>query len=395
MHRLLGTLALLASVAVLGCSAAGVEDEDDPNEPGLGAGGLGGSLPDGGGDPGGTGGVGGSGAGGSGAGGTGTGGSADECPAGVICVGSLPYTDSNTTADGAAVLDGYGCAPTVNEAGPEKVYRVDLAKAGLLAASLDNLGVDVDVDVHILHQLDAGACVDRGHWDAAALLEPGRFWVVVDSWVDGSQISHEGSYELTLALTSADRYVAEGLSASVLDAGLRAFDLAWAYGDTVELEYGIIDYTMPSIEPRFFVLDLRRGQLLYAELASHGEGSQDPSDLKLTGSMSNLEGSHASSVGLVRTAETYWGSNGYSLRLDGLEPGFNDNDRPRAIVVHGADYATQDFVNAYGYLGRSWGCPATDPLVVDELIDTMADGRLILKYFDDPIWLGSSGYVAP
>jgi len=63
--------------------------------------------------------------------------------------------------------------------------------------------------------------------------------------------------------------------------------------------------------------------------------------------------------------------------------------------VHGADYATQQFVDDNGYLGRSWGCPATDPAVVDQVIDTLADGRLLLKYFDDPDWLSSSAYVAP
>jgi hypothetical protein len=117
--------------------------------------------------------------------------------------------------------------------------------------------------------------------------------------------------------------------------------------------------------------------------------------MTLTGSMSNLDGSHASSVGLVRTAETYSGSNGYSLRLDGLEPGFNNNDRSRAIVVHGADYATQSFVDDNGYLGRSWGCPAIDPAVTADLIDTLANGRLLLKYFDDSDWLSSSAYVSP
>jgi hypothetical protein len=275
------------------------------------------------------------------------------------------------------------------------VYRVDVAGEGLLVASLAGLDAGVDVDVHILQQRDAATCVDRGNWDAAALVVPGRVWIVVDSWVDGAGLSREGSYELTLVLNGADDHVSEGLSPVVLGAGLSAFARGWADGDTVELEYGIIDYTMPSVDPRFFVLDLRQADLLYAELAAHGEGSQDPDDLTMTGSMSNVDGSHASSVGMVRTAETYSGSNGYSLRLDGLEPGFNDADRPRAIVVHGADYATQDFVDANGYLGRSWGCPATDPAVVDQVIDTMADGRLLLKYFDDPDWLGSSAYVGP
>jgi hypothetical protein len=313
----------------------------------------------------------------------------------VICVDSLPYTDPRSTADGAAVLDGYSCSPETNEGGPERVYRLDLPDDGLLVASLDGLGAGVDVDVHILAERDPATCIDRGHWDAAALLTAGRYWIVVDSWVDDSGVSQEGSYQLSLALTAADDYLSEGLHPTVLDAALRAFDRAWVDGDTIELEYGILDYGMPSIEPRMFVLDLRRSQMLYAEMATHGIGSQDPSDATLVASMSNVSGSHASSVGLVRTAETYSGSNGYSLRLDGLEPGFNDNDRSRAIVVHGADYATQSFVDLNGYLGRSWGCPAVDPAVNQQLVDTIKDGRLLLKYFDDSSWLSSSYYVGP
>ncbi len=371
-------IVLLASVVVLGCGAA--DAQGVPRDDSQADGGTGGAATSTATDPGGAGGAGGAG---------------DDCPADVICVESLPFVDANTTTGAGATLDGYGCAPDVNEAGPEKVYRVDLAKPGLLVASLDKLGADVDVDVHILEKLDAGACVDRGHWDAVAALDAGQYWVVVDSWVNDSGISQEGDYELTIALNTADAFLDMGLDSTVLDAGLGAFAHAWASGDTDTLEYGIIDYTMPSTQPRFFVLDLRESQMLYAELTSHGEGSQAPGDLKMTGSMSNLEGSHASSVGLVITAETYSGKNGLSLRLDGLEVGFNDNDRSRAIVVHGADYATQKFVDANGYLGRSWGCPAIDPAVHKQLINTMADGRLLLKYFDDPDWLTSSVYVSP
>jgi hypothetical protein len=381
--RWLSTLALVASILLLGCSSA---DSGDGGVPGGTAGsgaGPGGAGP------------GGSGPGGAAPGGAGQGGTGEQCPAGVICVPSLPYTDANTTVGGDAALGGYSCAPDVNEAGPERVYRVDVPREGLLVASLAELGAGVDVDVHILQERDAGTCLARGNWNAAAFVPPGRLWIVVDSWVDGSGISQEGSYQLTLVLNEADGHVTQGLSPTVLGAGLSAFGRGWAKGDTEQLEYGIIDYTMPSIEHRFFVLDLRQGELLYAEFAAHGSGSQDPNDMTLTGSVSNVDGTHASSVGMVRTAETYSGSNGYSLRLDGLEPGFDDNDRPRAIVVHGADYATQSFIDDNGYLGRSWGCPATDPAAVAQVIDTLADGRLVLKYFDDPDWLASSAYVAP
>jgi hypothetical protein len=95
----------------------------------------------------------------------------------------------------------------------------------------------------------------------------------------------------------------------------------------------------------------------------------------------------------MRAAETYYGAHGYSMRLDGLEPGFNDAVRPRAIVVHGADYATESFVNTYGYLGQSWGCPAVATAVTADLIDAMTGGGLFMSFFDDPAWLGGSSYL--
>ncbi len=319
----------------------------------------------------------------------------DACPPGVICVDTLPYADDNTTTGAPASLDGYGCAPSTNESGPEVVYRVNVATEGLFVASLSGLPNGVDVDVHLLEEQAANTCIDRGHWDAAALLSPGTYWVVVDSWVDADGQAHDGAYSLDLVQNHADDHATEGLRTPVYQAALRAFDRAWSDGETDRLEYAVIDYSLPSATPRFFGVDLRSGHMIFRELTSHGSGSQDPNDLQMAADLSNVDGSHASSMGLVRAAETYTGSKGYSMRLDGLEPGYNDNDRSRAIVVHGADYATQDFVNSYGYLGRSWGCPATDPTVNASVIDTLSDGALILKYADNADWLANSYFVAP
>ncbi len=326
---------------------------------------------------------------------TGTTGSTGDCPAGVICVESLPFVDDNTTTGAPATLDGYGCDPGIDESGSEIVYRVDVPRDGFFTASLYDLPAGVDVDVHLLEQADVGRCIDRGHWDAAALLTAGTYWVVVDSWVDASGVAHDGDYTLELNQVGYDDYVADGLTADVLEKGLRAFDRAWAEGSTSKLVYAIMDYTLPSTTERMFVLDLHGGDLLFHLHATHGSGSQDPNDITMAANLSNIDGSHASSMGLVRAAEPYYGSNGYSLRLDGLEPGFNDADRSRAIVIHGADYATEDFVNAYGYLGRSWGCPAVDPDANAALIATLEDGGLLLKYWSDPSWLATSAYVAP
>ena len=105
--------------------------------------------------------------------------------------------------------------------------------------------------------------------------------------------------------------------------------------------------------------------------------------------------SKQSNLGLLKTAETYQGKHGYSLRLDGLEAGYNDNARARAIVVHGASYATQSFVDAHGRLGRSWGCPAVDSAISRRLIDTIKGGSLLFGYFPDTDWEDGSRYLNP
>ncbi len=315
-----------------------------------------------------------------------------QCRAGVSCVTSFPHHVSETTVGGRHLLDRYSCAPDIDESGAERIYHVILPRRALLTAAVE-AHPGVDVDVHILQYLDEDSCIDRGHTKTAALLDPGSYFVVVDSFVDQNGVSKEGGFDLTIGATSAVDHVGAGLDSEVLAAALLTFDAAWAQGDTEHFEYGVIDYTLPSVRPRFFVLDLLRNEVLFSELTTHGINSGDPEDLTLTAATGNVPESKMSSVGLVKGAETYDGEYGHSLRLDGLEPGFNDNDRSRAIVIHKADYATSDFVATNGFLGRSWGCPAIDPDIHVDLIDTLAEGRLILKYFDDGDWLRDSTYL--
>ncbi len=151
----------------------------------------------------------------------------------------------------------------------------------------------------------------------------------------------------------------------------------------------VIDYSLPSTEKRMWVYDLRRQVLLYEELVSHGQGSGE----NMAGRFSNTPNSYQTSLGLFVTAEPYVGKNGYSLRLDGLDEGFNDNARERAIVMHGAPYVSEEFVKAQGRLGRSQGCPAVRNAVAKELIDTVKGGGLVFAYAKDPAWLRSSAYL--
>lgn len=185
----------------------------------------------------------------------------------------------------------------------------------------------------------------------------------------------------------ADRLtqMAPGADPQVLE--LAASALACA--DPAAERLAVIDYSRPSTEPRLWVFDLHTGQLLFEELVSHGRGSGDAKATRF----SNVPESYQSSLGLFRTQNTYHGRNGYSLRLEGLESGVNDRAYDRAIVVHGADYVSQDFIAQTGRLGRSHGCPAVRSDIAAPLIDSIKDEQYLFVYYPEPEWLASSQYL--
>lgn len=151
----------------------------------------------------------------------------------------------------------------------------------------------------------------------------------------------------------------------------------------------IIDFSMPSIEKRFYLIDLAAKKLLYHTYTSHGVNNGENEALVF----SNLENSRQSSLGFYLTAETYEGKHGRSLKLDGLEYGFNNNARRRYIVIHSADYVTEDFIRENGRLGRSWGCPALPPDLTQDIIDKIKEGSLLFIYGNDPEYLKYSRLI--
>ena len=151
----------------------------------------------------------------------------------------------------------------------------------------------------------------------------------------------------------------------------------------------IIDYTKPSTEKRFFVINLEQKVLLYHCLVAHGRNSGE----NYTKSFSNQSNSLKSCLGFFITAETYYGNNGYSLRLDGIENGINDNARKRSIVIHGADYVSQEFLNRNGRLGRSWGCPALPIGLSKEIINSIANGSCLFIYGNDDKYSKNSKFI--
>ena len=151
----------------------------------------------------------------------------------------------------------------------------------------------------------------------------------------------------------------------------------------------VIDYSKPSSAKRLWVFDLRVRRLLYEELVAHGQGSGD----NIPTVFSNEPETHSSSLVLFLTEDTYVGKNGYSLRLKGLDRGFNDRAYERAIVMHGAPYVSEEFVHARGRLGRSWGCPALSDGIAREVIDQVKGAGLLFAYYPDQKWLQSSKFL--
>lgn len=148
----------------------------------------------------------------------------------------------------------------------------------------------------------------------------------------------------------------------------------------------LIDFSKPSNTKRLAIIDMKHGRLLDTSVVSHGQGSGSLYATKF----SNQDGSHQSSLGFYLTAGTYSGGNGYSLKLIGLEKGYNDKALDRAIVMHGADYCTENVVGTSQRLGRSWGCPALPREKTHKIVDTIKGGSVLFIYADDRDYLAHS-----
>jgi hypothetical protein len=197
-------------------------------------------------------------------------------------------------------------------------------------------------------------------------------------------------HELASTLASALLRQAPELDPRVLTLALAAHDNAEQLGlldDPTTLT--VIDYSRPSVDRRFWVFDLAARKLLFAELVAHGRNSGDAFATRFSNEASSLE----SSLGLFVTRGVYTGKHGVSLRLDGLEPGFNDNALARAIVIHGADYVSPASVATLGFLGRSFGCPALAREVAPRVIERLQNGSAVFAFYPDPRWLESSQFL--
>ena len=167
-----------------------------------------------------------------------------------------------------------------------------------------------------------------------------------------------------------------GLSRTVFQMAIKGMERLQRAGKIKNEILSIVDFSKPSSEKRLYVIDLVNYELLFNTWVAHGAKSGK----EMAYVFSNKPSSHKSSLGFYITGQSYNGSNGYSLKLQGVEKGINDYALRRAIVLHGAGYVSEEYIQSQGYIGRSQGCPAVPMEITRPLIDDIKDGSCLFIY---------------
>lgn len=179
-----------------------------------------------------------------------------------------------------------------------------------------------------------------------------------------------------------------GLSTDAFRFALRGFERLKKEGKLLnESVLTIIDFSQSSNKKRMYVIDLYKKALLFNTYVAHGRNTGD----EFAEKFSNIPGTFQSSLGFYLTENMAIGSKvGLSLILKGLEKGINDKAREREIIMHGADYATEDFIQKHGRLGRSYGCPSLPPDQIKPVAETIKNGSLLFIYKPDENYVQKS-----
>ena len=181
-----------------------------------------------------------------------------------------------------------------------------------------------------------------------------------------------------------------GLSKEAFDYAVKGYEYLKAKGKIVNSNVlSIADFTKSSSQKRLFILDVKNYKVLFNTYVSHGRGS----GAAMATQFSNTPESHQSSLGFYTTTDTYIGKHGLSLHLQGMESGINDKALERAIVMHGASYVSEGFVQARGYLGRSHGCPAVPEHLTKPIIEKIKNGSCLFIYSENNRYLNSSRII--
>lgn len=195
---------------------------------------------------------------------------------------------------------------------------------------------------------------------------------------------------LATPIPATTKSLPKGMREVVWQRATRARDCAIRHGQiSPQAKMAVIDYDMPSSAARLWVIDPSSSRVLLTDLVAHGSGSGQ----LMANSFSNVEGSYQTSLGVFRVGESYEGKHGASLRMDGLERGFNDQARARAIVMHSAWYVDSAVVQKTGRLGRSQGCPAVREQVLDQVEKALKGGGMVFAHASQNKWLTSSSFL--
>lgn len=203
---------------------------------------------------------------------------------------------------------------------------------------------------------------------------------------DSTALRHAGGYVLTQIPDSTDLPSLQVLETAL--AGYEILNETKAIGRPGVIT--IIDFSLPSDKERLWVLDLVHGKVLFHCLVSHGRNSGE----LMAEKFSNIPGSFTSSPGFYATGDTYTGKNGLSLVLEGLESGINDKARDRAIVMHGADYVSPEYIMKNGRLGRSYGCPAVPEKISGDIIQSIKGGSCLFIYAPISSYISKSQIIS-
>lgn len=186
--------------------------------------------------------------------------------------------------------------------------------------------------------------------------------------IDSAYIQYKHNLFQNLKLDSL------GLNEQVFDKAITGyFNLKYMGYTGLKPILTIVDFDQESINKRLYIIDIDKRMLLINSWVAHGIGSGE----NMAYSFSNSINSHQSSLGFYITSDIYAGKHGRSLKLDGMDQGFNDRARERAIVLHGADYVSQNNIDRHGRLGRSQGCPAVSKYLANEIIDLLAERTVL------------------
>lgn len=177
----------------------------------------------------------------------------------------------------------------------------------------------------------------------------------------------------------------------------KAFEYAWR-GYHNLLKKGLIhkrtvlsicDFSQSCCSKRLYVIDVQHRKVLYRTYVAHGQNSGE----EYASSFSNEPESFKSSLGFYVTDKIYYGRNGLSLRLNGVDMGYNDRAMKRKIVLHGSTYVGDKYIQDYGTTGTSLGCPAIPSTISGKIIKLVKNGSCLFIYHPTQQYLDNSTII--